>query len=163
MSVSYPPDRLFGDHRQLTVFLAGAIDMGLARNWQEEVVNDSTEWHYNRVHFYNPRRKDWDASWEQSIDNPKFVEQVNWELDFLERADVAFFFFPGTSKAPISFFELGWALAKKENVIVAAENDFYRRGNLEVICNRAGIPLYSSLKDATFDIAKFAPFIFDES
>ncbi|EDM76483.1 hypothetical protein PPSIR1_00952 [Plesiocystis pacifica SIR-1] len=55
----------------------------------------------------NPRRREWDASWRQAIDEPKFRGQVEWELDGLDSADrIAFYFAPDT-KAPISLLELG--------------------------------------------------------
>lgn len=45
----------------------------------------------------NPRRDEWDATWRQSIDNPQFREQVDWELDAQARATViAMYFSPST-------------------------------------------------------------------
>jgi hypothetical protein len=34
----------------------------------------------NQILVLNPRREDWDSSWIQSIDNPQFREQVEWEI-----------------------------------------------------------------------------------
>ena len=65
-----------------SVFLAGSIDMGSAEDWQaqfERFLSDLD------VLILNPRRDEWDASWEQSITNPLFREQVEWELTGLER------------------------------------------------------------------------------
>ena len=45
--------------------------------------------------FLNPRRDKWDSSWEQSITNPEFKLQVDWELDGLEMADLIIIFFSG--------------------------------------------------------------------
>ena len=75
----------------------------------------------------NPRRTNWDSGWEQSSDNPVFREQVEWELQGLETADVvAFYFAPGT-KSPITLLELG-LLAKSKNVIVCCPEGFLAKG-----------------------------------
>src|SRR5687768_9661753 len=73
-----------------SVFLAGSIEMGLAESWQsrvEEVLAGED------IVILNPRRDEWDASWEQSIHHPQFREQVEWELEGLERAAVIAMYF----------------------------------------------------------------------
>jgi hypothetical protein len=55
--------------------------MGAAHDWQTELANVLAQ---RRVTILNPRRTDWDATWRQSIDEPRFREQVEWELDGLE-------------------------------------------------------------------------------
>src|SRR5690348_17556751 len=67
------------------VFLAGSIEMGLAELWQERVVRALSR---EGVIVLNPRRDDWDDSWDQAADDPRFFEQVSWELDMLEAADI---------------------------------------------------------------------------
>jgi hypothetical protein len=92
----------------------------------------------------NPRRPDWDASWRQSIDDPQFRAQVEWELDGLERADrIAMYFDPAT-RAPITLCELGLH-ARGGRVVVACPDGFWRRGNVQVVCARYRIPLVSDL------------------
>ena len=66
------PDQ--GVKYQKKVFLAGSIEMGAAEDWQrlaEETLADC------EVTIFNPRRDDWDSSWEQRIHNPEFNHQVN--------------------------------------------------------------------------------------
>ena len=58
--------------------------MGKAEDWQTYIGNKMAD--YDIV-ICNPRRDSWDSSWEQSIDNPKFKEQVDWEMDALEKSD----------------------------------------------------------------------------
>ncbi len=57
-----------------SIFLAGSIEMGKAEDWQTQLTNLLTG-----VRVFNPRRDDWDPSWTQSITNPNFKEQVEWE------------------------------------------------------------------------------------
>ena len=123
-----------------TVFLAGSIDMGAATDWQAEltallVARDVT--------VLNPRREDWDATWRQSIDEPEFREQVEWELDGLDRADVVAMWFAAESKAPITLLELGLT-ARSGKLLVGCPEGFWRKGNVEVVCARFGIPLATS-------------------
>ncbi len=58
--------------------------MGAADDWQARLIARMAR----DVVFLNPRRENWDSAWRQSIDEPRFREQVEWELDGLERADV---------------------------------------------------------------------------
>lgn len=144
-----PPSRRHGDPNNLKVFLAGAIDMGNAILWQDDIIRTFNE-DGIPVTFFNPRRADWDASWTQTLDSPQFVEQVNWELDFIERADILFMFFPGNSIAPISLLEFGLGIGLGLDVIIAAEPGYHRRGNLEVMCVREGIVLHTSIDSASW-------------
>jgi len=68
-----------------SIFLAGSIEQDKATRWQDEIIEKLKQYNYT---ILNPRRKEWDASWEQRIENPNFNEQVNWELDALEKADL---------------------------------------------------------------------------
>lgn len=126
-----------------SVFLAGAIDMGRAIHWQAEVVEKLKAANLN-IDVFNPRRDDWDESWKQTIHNAQFKEQVEWELEHLTKS-VVFFFFPKDSQSPISLLELGLVVGGNKRVVVCCENGFYRRGNIEVLCNLYGIPLYEDL------------------
>lgn len=116
----------------VTVFLAGAIDMGAAVDWQAQVIEKIGD----RFCIFNPRREKFTPD---TLD-----EQIKWELDKLERADYIFLWFPKDSKAPISFFEAGlyWNSGK---LIVGAEPGFYRRRNLELTADRYGVMLFGLL------------------
>lgn len=131
-----------------TIFLAGAIDQGKAENWQEKVARALDGFD---VTILNPRRDDWDASWEQSADSPQFREQVEWELDAQEAADMVLFVFTKDSKAPITFLEFG-LFAPKKDAVVCAEEGFYRQGNLDIVAERLKIPMYHSLDDMIRDL-----------
>jgi hypothetical protein len=128
-----------------TVFLAGSIEMGAAEDWQS-VVPKHFEDKANLV-FYNPRRDDWDSSWEQKESNPQFNYQVNWELDKLSKSSYIFMYFSPETKSPISLLELGM-FAHYPGMIVCCPDGFWRKGNVEVVCSRFGIPIYNTLEEA---------------
>jgi len=140
MKVFYPPYAVKSvDKTAFSIFLAGTIDLGNSENWQEKVCKLLNN---HNVTVYNPRRHDWDNSIVQSIKDQRFAEQVNWELDHLELSDLIVMYLAPNSKSPISLMELGM-FAKKKMVVFCAEN-FYRRGNVEVVCQRYNIPLYDN-------------------
>lgn len=124
-----------------SVFLAGSIEMGLAESWQERVEQALADL---PVAILNPRRDEWDSSWEQSITNRPFREQVEWELDAQERADVIAMYFAPSTKAPITLLELG-LFAASGKVVVCCPPGYWRRGNVEVVCARYSVPLVRDL------------------
>jgi hypothetical protein len=137
-----PPAPLAHVPRRRSVFLAGSIEMGRAENWQSAVALALAD---EDVFILNPRREDWDASWRQSMDEPRFVEQVEWELAAQERAAVIAMYFAPSTHAPISLLELGLA-ARSGKLLVCCPEGYWRKGNVEVVCRRYGVPL---LKDLT--------------
>ena len=128
-----------------TLFLAGSIEMGEAENWQERVARELSD--VPNLTILNPRRDDWDRSWVQSIAYRQFREQVEWEISAQEMANVIFMYFAPASKAPITLLELG-LFARSGKMIVCCPDGFWRKGNVEVVCNRFGIPLSNDLDDA---------------
>lgn len=138
-----PPAPLLLADGERSVFLAGSIEMGRAEAWQavvEEALADLP------IAILNPRRDEWDASWEQSIDNPLFRGQVEWELEGLERATVVAMYFAPTTQAPITLLELG-LFARSGKLVVCCPAGYWRRGNVEVVCARYGVPLVAELSD----------------
>lgn len=119
------------------VFLAGSIEMGVAEDWQARLATALVD--VDAVAL-NPRRDEWDASWRQSIDEPRFREQVEWELDGLDRAHVIAMWFVPETRSPITLLELGLH-ARGGKVVVGCPPGFWRRGNLEVVCARYALPL----------------------
>ncbi len=143
MNIIYPPSPLTIPINQKTIFLAGSIDMGKAIDWQQEVIDHFKE--RKDVCFINPRRKDWNSSWEQTIENVEFNQQVTWELNALELADLIVFYFAPTSQAPISLLELG-LFARNKNVIVCCPNGYWRKGNVDIVCKRFDVKQVESLE-----------------
>lgn len=133
-----PPDSTPASHK-VKIFLAGTIDMGNSVDWQAQTLKALAEY---PVSIYNPRRNDWDASWEQVITNDKFTSQVNWELDSLDNADIAFFNFLPKSLSPITLMEFGFYAPVPNKCIVICPDDFWRKGNVEIGCARHNVTLY---------------------
>lgn len=130
------------------IFLGGSIEMGKAKDWQKEIENSFKN---EKVTFFNPRRDDWDSSWEQTIENDQFRTQVMWELDHLLKCDIALFFIEGTTKSPITLMEIGLLSIPhtegKTKVLICCEEGFWRRGNVEVMAYKFNMPLVSTLSE----------------
>lgn len=142
MDVLYPPEKIVLEPGVKTLFLAGSIDMGRAEAWQDEFIRQMTD--LEGV-ILNPRRPDWDSSWEQSADNPLFAEQVNWELTGLESAGLTAMYFAPDSQAPITLLELGLR-ARSGRILVCCPEGYWRKGNVDIICRRYGLPQIGDLK-----------------
>jgi hypothetical protein len=135
-----------------TVFLAGSIEMGKAENWQETIENELEK--FKDICIYNPRRDDWDSTWKQEITNPQFNQQVNWELDALEKSDMIVFYFSPETQSPITLLELG-LFARSGKLVVCCPQGFWRKGNVDVICEKFVIPQVDSIDELIIQIHNF--------
>src|SRR5262249_12990244 len=122
---------------------AGSIEQGTAEDWQRQ-IEDAL--HDLPVVILNPRRDVWDASWVQSFSNPQFREQVEWELEAQDRASVIASYFAPWATAPVTWLELD-LFARSGKLIVCCPEGFWRRGNVEVVCARYGVPLVGELTE----------------
>ena len=125
----------------ISIFLAGSIEMGAAEDWQSYVAKRMDAFECT---IFNPRRVEWDSSWKQEQKQEQFNEQVNWEMNKLEDCDIIFMHFHPETKAPISLLELGLHAASGKMVVVCPDG-FWRKGNVEIVCTRHGIPLFNTV------------------
>lgn len=146
--IEIKPPHAFDDHTyRPSVFLAGSIEMGTAVDWQAEVTRQFAE-SGKDILVLNPRRDNWDSSWDQAIDNPVFRQQVDWELNALHAAHyIIFYFAPGT-KSPITLLELGLhAGLRPAKLIVCCPEGFWRKGNVDIVCAHYGIRQVATIDD----------------
>lgn len=136
-----------GDNNQealgeVSIFLAGSIEMNTAEEWQNYIQYTLMDLN---VTFFNPRRDDWDSSWTDT--SVVFNSQVNWEMNELERSDIIFMYFSPETKSPISLLELGLH-ANSNKMIVCCPPGFWRKGNVDIVCTRYNIPLFNDIESA---------------
>ena len=118
---------------KVSVFLAGSIEMGSAEDWQTKIQDALADMD---VTFFNPRRDDWDSTWEAKMNNPQFVAQVDWEFSHLEKADLIFLYLQPGTKSPISLYEMGRFYQTPQ--IICCPEGFWREGNVEFYTDRDG-------------------------
>ena len=118
----------------VNVFLGGSIggndENNLAEEWQKKVISELSD---KPITFLNPRRDDWDSSWEQTIKNDEFTGQVIWELSSMEMSNIIIMYFDPNTKSPISLMELGLH-ANTDKLVVLCPDGFWRKGNVDVVC-----------------------------
>lgn len=149
--------RLTGEPIKNSVFLAGSIEQGKAVDWQSKLIEDP-KFQKHIEYVFNPRRKIWDSSWEQSIDNAQFKEQVTWELNAMDMAEIILMYFDPKTKSPISLLELG-LYAEKSKLLVCCPEGFWRKGNVDIVCERYEINTiseeeFSDINELLFHIIK---------
>jgi hypothetical protein len=135
-----------------SVFLAGSIELGSAENWQtflEEKLSGID------ILILNPRRDDWDASWLQRKTNPKFREQVEWELTAMEQANIIAMYFEPNTKSPVSLLELG-LFARSGKMVVCCPEGFWRKGNVDIVCEKYAVRQVEALNDLAEYILRIA-------
>jgi len=151
MEYKPPMNIAYRNHNKKTVFLAGSIEMSAAVDWQKD-VSDYFKRFLPDYDILNPRREEWDSSWKQDYNNPNFFQQVTWELNALETADMIIMYFDPNTKSPISLLELG-LFARSGKLRVVCPEGFWRKGNIEVTCDYYNIPLYNTLETLYLDIS----------
>lgn len=149
MKVITAPNSLTLD-KNLSIFLAGSIEMDVATRWQDRVIQALSD---EAVTLLNPRRVSWDASWKQEIDNPIFKAQVVWELEAQEQADVIVMYFDKNTQSPITLLELG-LFARSNKLIVCCPEGFWRKGNVDVVCEHYGVQQVETLDELINEVKK---------
>ena len=129
--IEAPNEYQYGSQSLATsIFLAGSITN--AKDWQK-ILYASIK-NANGV-VYNPRRENFD------INNPKDSRiQIEWEFDYLRKADIIVFYFSGETVAPITLYELGAALErnvsrdrrKQQKILIYCEPEYSRKFDVKV-------------------------------
>ena len=126
-----------GADKRPSVFLAGPTS---GRDWRKSLIKLLAELD---IVILNPQRFDWDSTWTEDFSDPRWTEQVNWEMDMREAADVVAFMFDDSSVAPITLLELGLS-AHSGKVVVCISEGYPKRGNVASVCQRYNIQQVSS-------------------
>lgn len=135
---------------KVSLFTAGSIEMGVAENWQEKLKKELSC--IDSLLILNPRRDNWQADWLQDKSFPQFREQVTWELEAQEKSDINVMYFDPKTKSPITLLELG--LFADHRLIVFCPQDFWRKGNVDLVCERYEIEQAISWDDFVDRIKK---------
>lgn len=139
----------------ISIFLAGTIDNGKSIDWQlemEDILKD-----YN-VTLLNPRRDNWNPNSSRA----EMVKQINWEMDNLDKCDVIFMNILEESLSPITLLELG-LYANSGKMIVSCHEEFWRKINVDVVCDRFNIPRYDNFDDAITKLKSQYNFLYNNN
>lgn len=117
----------------LKVFLAGTIEMGNSHDWQADVKEMLKD--VPGLILFNPRRDDWDSSWDQ--EGPEVIDQIEWELEHMEKSDIILMHFEPGTKSMITLLEFG-LYCKSGKLVVHCPRGYERKTNVDVTGKRYG-------------------------
>ncbi len=137
------PDKTEKDEGYVKIFLAGSIDSGDTEDWQKKVCDKILKTKDTKVPFaiYNPRR----SNWLDDDEHKEIYRQIEWELDHMDKADIIIMNILGDSKSPISLMEIGIHCHDGKLMVYCPKN-FYRFDNVNAVCKRFNIPLFTDVK-----------------
>lgn len=159
MKLITPPEPIDISLGEKAIFLAGSIANDTAARWQDLFIERLKGFD---VTILNPRRANWEPTWVQSIDNPLFKKQVDWELKGLESVDKKYFYFDPNTESPITLLELGFQAGQWDtlssmgalsecDIVVCCPYGYWRKGNVDILCRRYDIPMVDTLSDLIDD------------
>lgn len=140
---------------EYTIFLGGSIEMNTAEKWQDRLALALSGWSDDLV-LLNPRRDDWDSSWLQDpTSGTQFYEQVTWEFNMQDQADLIVYYFDPATKSPITLLELGsYGSSEPYGVVVCCPPTFWRYGNVAMFCEKHDIVLVHSFDSLVEEITQ---------
>ena len=137
-----------------SVFLAGTTRKVDTTDWREVL---STSLFDTPVTIYNPYRADRDSSWREDINFAPFREQVEWELEKQDQADIVVIYFRPATQAPISLLELGICARAPGKAIVVCPEGYWKRGNVQIVCKKFGVEMVDTVDGLKEAIMKRLP------
>lgn len=127
-----------------SIFLAGPTEIP----WRDvflSLLTSTAATLPNGLTVYNPFQPNWDSTWrEDYATDPKFRAQTDWEMERMDSATVVVVYFDERSKAPVSLLELG-LVARSGRAVVGCQQGFWKRGNVQAVCERLGVPLVEDM------------------
>lgn len=133
-----------------TLFLAGPTDVP----WREEftpllekVLRDNPVTRaISGITIFDPFQPAWDSTWKEDYDaDPRFRAQTDWELDHQEAATLVVVYFDERAKCPVTLVEFGLC-ARSGRAVVGCQAGFWKRGSVQAVCARLGVPLEDTLE-----------------
>jgi len=137
------PDPFTPNPSMKALFLSGSGPTETSGDWRMAI---STSLSHLPITILNPWRDDWNSSWTEDITCDNFKQQTNWELDMMWNADVIAVYLDQDTQAPISLLELG-LFASSGKVVVCCQPGYWKRGNVQVVCERFKIELCETFDD----------------
>ncbi|OAR03105.1 hypothetical protein LLEC1_04973 [Akanthomyces lecanii] len=134
-----------------SVFLAGTTSKADSTDWRETLSSLISA---APVTIYNPYRADWDSTWREDVSFAPYREQVEWELDKQEKADMVAVYFHPATQAPISLLEFGLCAQTPGKAIVCCPEGYWKRGNVQIVCQKFGIEMVGSIEELGTVIVK---------
>ena len=146
------PNRIDIPAGKEVIFLAGGITG--VENWQIRAC----EFLHNCPDLFicNPRRRDFDA-FKDMAGFEESKKQIEWEFEYLEKANQILFWFGKETVQPIVLFELGTKIRGNTPLFIGAHPEYPRRFDLIVQAPLYGYtdPIFEDLNDLLRAVANY--------
>lgn len=140
------PNQKITQKEGMHIFLAGSVQTSGEQPWRDQLINALTN---ESVTLFDPRT----TSYGAGASSDEFKTHVNWELEALEESDLVVMYLDAASQSPISLIELG-LYAQSEKLIVCCADGFWKKGNVEIVCERYGVHQVAKLEDLITEIKR---------
>ncbi|ORY61548.1 uncharacterized protein BCR38DRAFT_440519 [Pseudomassariella vexata] len=124
-----------------SVFLAGSTAKTDTADWRIAVSDSLADL---PLTVFNPFRADWGRDWTDLACRP-YREQIEWELDMQERADVVLVYLHPVTDAPVSMLELGLCVRSGKAVVCVPEG-FRSRANVLLVCAKFEVEVVEGIE-----------------
>lgn len=143
---------LLKSKERFSIFTAGSIEQGKAIEWQEAFFNEINKMKPTPdVAIFNPRRDNWDPSWNTADHKPQLLEQIEWELEHLEEANLIVMYLQPGTVSPVSLIEFGLfaraVYVMKKQMIVLCPDGFHVKANVNAVCQYYDITMAKDMPD----------------
>lgn len=129
-----------------TVFLAGPTAIPWREPFLALLAASDLLSATDSITIFDPMQPKWDSTWTNDYAaDANFRAQTDWELARLATAHTVVVYFDANNPAPVSLLELG-LVAQSGRAVVACQRGFWKRGNVEAVCARLGVPLEEELE-----------------
>lgn len=94
-----------------------------------------------------------------SIDNPEFMQKMDWSYNMMSAADGIFMNFLKKSVSPLPLYEFGLTV-NSGKLVVRCSQDYFQYGVISFFCNRCNVPLLptsSNVKDSIWAFFSILP------
>lgn len=108
---------------QTHVFVGGGISN--CADWQKEMIARFRDQDDNLT-LINPRRTSFNIT-----DPSESAFQIKWEHDHIKRSDAMIFWFPWETLCPITLYELGIQVGKRNKIFVGCHPAYQRKFDVE--------------------------------
>lgn len=153
----------------IKLYLAGTMDFGSQENdWQGKIIQGLaylTDPYkglimYKNANFIilNPKVMPTTGT-APGLDNPEFVQQMQWRMQMVDQADVVFLNILKKSQSPIPLLEFG-SLVQSGKLVVRTSEEYPYYAQLRLYCEKYNVPLLTgktTVKNVLLAMGSFLP------
>jgi nucleoside 2-deoxyribosyltransferase len=133
-----------------SVFLAGPTPRNdKTQSWRPEAIRLFKHYKFPG-NLMVPERTDWNTKFD-------YMDQVNWEWEGMERADIVMFWVPSDPDEMLALttrVEFGYCLGQKKRVLYGRPDGSFKTDYLDALYKKVygnDAPIYNSLSDLIFE------------